>query len=81
MDSPSESSSEAPGQRGISGIFSKQSFAMKAAGSRFLARQECCSQLTSIGSQSQCCNYPSRIPDSARRDHRQIDDVDDLRDE
>ena len=54
---------------------------MKAAGSRFLARQECCSQLTSIGSQSQCCNYPSRIPDSARSDHGHIDDVDDLGDE
>ena len=58
-----------------------QSFAMKVAGSRFLARQECCSQLNSIGTQSQCCSYPSRISDSARSDHRHIDDVYDLRDE
>ena len=81
MDSPSESSREAPGQRSVSGMFSKQSFAMKAAGAGFLARQECCSQLHGICTQSQCGDYPSRISNSARSDHRHMDDVDDLRDE
>jgi hypothetical protein len=54
---------------------------MKRAGAGFLARQERCSQLNAIGTQSQCGDYPSRISDSARSDHRHIDDVDDLRDE
>ena len=62
-------------------MFSKQSFAMKAAGAGFLARQECCSQLNGIGTQSQGGDHPSRVPDSARSDHRYIDDIDDLRDE
>jgi hypothetical protein len=51
------------------------------AGPGFLARQECCSQLNSVCTQSQCGDYPSRISDSARSDHRHIDDGDDLGDE
>ncbi len=81
MDAPRESSREAPGQPGVAGMLSQQSFAMKAAGARFLARQECCSQLNGIGAQSQCGDHPARIPDPARSDHRRFDDVDDLRDE
>jgi hypothetical protein len=54
---------------------------MNRTGARFLARQECCSELNAIGTQSQCGDYPSRISVSARSDHRHIDDVDDLRDE
>ena len=49
--------------------------------SRFLARQECCSQLNPIRTQSQCGDYSSRISDSARSDHRHIDYVGDLRNE
>src|SRR5580704_9084196 len=70
VDSPCESPRKAPCQRGVSGMFSKQSFAMNQTGARFLARQECCSQLDAIGTQSQCGDDPSHI-----------DDVDDLRNE
>ena len=53
---------------------------MKAAGSGFPARQECRSQLYGIRPQSQSGDYPTRVPDSARSDHRHIDGVDNLRD-
>jgi len=50
-------------QRGVCGMFSNQSFAMNKTGARFLACQECCSQLNAIGTQSQSGDDPSRVPD------------------
>jgi hypothetical protein len=53
---------------------------VKGARSGFLARQERRSQLNGICAQSQSGDHASRVPYSARSDHRHIDDIDDLRD-
>jgi hypothetical protein len=62
----------------MSGIASSQSFAMKAAGARFLARQECRSHLDGLCAESQGRDYTSCISYSPRGNHRHFDDVDDL---
>jgi hypothetical protein len=62
----------------MSGIASSQSFAMKAGGAGFLARQECRSHLDGLGAECQNGDYTSCISYSPRGNHRHIDDVDDL---
>ena len=62
----------------MSGIASSQSFAMKAGGAGFLARQERRSHLDGLGAECQGGDYPSCISYSARGNHWNIDDVDDL---
>src|ERR1700723_842027 len=76
-DCPCESSREPFCQGSMSGIASSQSFAMKAAGARFFARQEYRSHLNGLCAESQGGDYTSCISYSSRGNHRHIDDVDD----
>ena len=62
----------------MSGIASSQSFAMKAAGAGFLAREEYRSHLNGLCAESQGGDYTSCISYSPRGNHWHIDDVDDL---
>src|SRR5882724_6376350 len=54
---------------------------MQQSGAGFLARQERCSQLDSIGTQRQNSDYAARIRYATGGDHRHISDVGNLRDE
>jgi hypothetical protein len=63
----------------MSGIASSQSFAMKAAGAGFLARQEYRSHLDGLGAESQSGDYTSYISYSPGGNHRHIHHGDDLR--
>jgi hypothetical protein len=65
----------------MSGVASSQSFAMKAAGAGFLARQEYSSHLDGLCAKSQGGDYTSCVTDSPRGNHWYIDNVDDLWDE
>src|SRR5205807_2636084 len=80
-DCPCESSREPFCQASMSGIASSQSFAMKAGGPGFLARQEYRSHLDCFCAEGQGSDYAARICDATGGDHRHSDHVANLRDE